>query len=174
MCCVISLYKLKKKCVSKFLLFKPETVVFRFKLTYFKLTLVTFQVFKFIKRNKVENINNEEAEVYMAKFGLTNNGHANGQNSGNNGEDGQDSKKQWNLKRFFKEWVWDTNGDPYYYWLGIISCAFAYNLICVIGNHSQYFFNWTVNRFTAFDQLGNYCRPYDSKYILNCLQKKFK
>ncbi|VDD92346.1 unnamed protein product [Enterobius vermicularis] len=95
------------------------------------------KVFKFIKRNKVENINNEEAEVYMAKFGLTNNGHANGQNSGNNGEDGQDSKKQWNLKRFFKEWVWDTNGDPYYYWLGIISCAFAYNLICVIGNHTR-------------------------------------
>ncbi|VDN26900.1 unnamed protein product [Gongylonema pulchrum] len=33
---------------------------------------------------------------------------------------------------FRKKWVLDTKDEFYYYWLGTLSCAFAYNLIVVI------------------------------------------
>lgn len=37
---------------------------------------------------------------------------------------------------FRTKWVIDTKDEFYYYWLGTVSCAFAYNLIVVIGKHS--------------------------------------
>lgn len=42
-------------------------------------------------------------------------------------------KKKWHYS--IKEWVLDTKDEFYYYWLSIVSLAFAYNLIVIIGKH---------------------------------------
>lgn len=42
-------------------------------------------------------------------------------------------KTKWYYLR--NKWVLDTKDEFYYYWLSMVSCAFTYNLIVVIGKH---------------------------------------
>lgn len=45
----------------------------------------------------------------------------------------EDSAEKTNLKYFLLKHVVDVKDELYYRWLGIVSCAFAYNLVVVIG-----------------------------------------
>uniref|UniRef100_A0A9J2PDE0 Cyclic nucleotide-binding domain-containing protein n=1 Tax=Ascaris lumbricoides TaxID=6252 RepID=A0A9J2PDE0_ASCLU len=70
----------------------------------------------------------KEASDFLNKFGLGNN--KNPPNAENpNGEPEFNGSKFEYLRT---KYVLDTKDEFYYYWLGIVSCAFAYNLIVVI------------------------------------------
>uniref|UniRef100_A0A8R1Y1E8 Cyclic nucleotide-binding domain-containing protein n=1 Tax=Onchocerca volvulus TaxID=6282 RepID=A0A8R1Y1E8_ONCVO len=45
---------------------------------------------------------------------------------------------------FWKEWVLDTKDEFHYYWLSMVSCAFTYNLIVVIGKHFSDLMKWWI------------------------------
>uniref|UniRef100_A0A0N5AE13 Cyclic nucleotide-binding domain-containing protein n=1 Tax=Syphacia muris TaxID=451379 RepID=A0A0N5AE13_9BILA len=98
---------------------------------------------EFFKRNKVGSANNEEVENYLAKFGLNSNVGKQQPKSSNANAQGLAARSR--LKYFIKEWVMSTNEDQYYYWLSIISCAFTYNLLCVIAR--SVFFELDNGRF---------------------------
>lgn len=90
------------------------------------------------RKNKVGD-ENTEASDFLNKFGLGNN--KNPPNAENpNGEPEFNGSKFEYLRT---KYVLDTKDEFYYYWLGIVSCAFAYNLIVVIGEFIWLFFSST-------------------------------
>ncbi|VDM48749.1 unnamed protein product, partial [Toxocara canis] len=91
------------------------------------------KMLKMFRKNKV-GVENPDASDFLNKFGLGNSKYAaNGANA--------NDEPEFNGSRFEylrTKYVLDTKDEFYYYWLGIVSCAFAYNLIVVIARSVFY------------------------------------
>ncbi|VDK18617.1 unnamed protein product [Anisakis simplex] len=92
-----------------------------------KINIVT-KAFKLFRKNKVSP-ENAEASVFMNRFGLNNSKHTSRADAEAHGETESNGNR---FEYLLKKHVVDTKDEFYYYWLGVVSCAFTYNLIVVI------------------------------------------